>query len=343
MVLVWRFSLLLMLFEKAMQSDGWRRPKNWLYEDASKDVVLLSGHVGPKFWGLGPLLRRNKRRFAQRVGVPHVFFVEEMVIDDTWTQWLELDDGSHAGDWTKYQAIAAVFRRWRPTYVVWVDGDSWLNPAAKSWASFAEASCCGAAKLVVGSDSHGIDTAVFSLRQGYFAEAMLELLLEEPGNLKDQEALYEHYNRNGSWPEEFDVLPIENSSMLQCSLDSKFKIGESFKCTADSWISHWDASQWIELVVHALDHQMSVSDSLAGIGILDYTKRCLEGTFCSAALGAFPEFCDLVDRDHLPRLHPIFFYSFLALLIFRYQIGGDHSKKHFGTLVGRLRAFAQIP
>eukprot|EP00928_Gymnodinium_smaydae_P031320 TRINITY_DN23022_c0_g1_i3.p1 TRINITY_DN23022_c0_g1~~TRINITY_DN23022_c0_g1_i3.p1 ORF type:complete len:246 (+),score=14.46 TRINITY_DN23022_c0_g1_i3:165-902(+) len=237
----------------------------------------------------------------------------------------------------KYRGIAAVFRRLKPTYVVWVDGDTWLNPSANSWASFAEISCCGAAQLVVGSDSNGINCGVFSLRRGPVAEGILALLLAQPGKLNDQETLHAHYFRNGSWPADFKVLPIEDSSILQCRAGYKYETGKSFRCTANSWISHWAASQWKDLVVHALDHQMSFSDSLAGIGILDYTRRCLEGTFCSATLGAFPQVCDLVDREPHPRIHPIFVYVVIALLVFRCNLSGTHSKDHFGAMVRRLR------
>lgn len=233
--------------------------------DNSRSTLLVTLHSGPKFWGIRHLLRRNKARFCDAMGLMcQQDMPEKMGVE---------------GKAMKFRSLMFAFTE-HPTAngAIWVDGDTWLfNSGQKSFSKLL--SMIGDADVLIGRDcrledygyrpatgvcNRGLNTGIFWVRNSewglWWLQRMFEGMHQERSDQCVVNRMLVDEMKNKAFMDHFTVVPVNDSGVFQCRHRCDFKQIPASLCCIDrySWLVHWPAHDWLDLISRILEQYLGV-------------------------------------------------------------------------------------
>lgn len=223
-------------------------------------LVLLTAHQGGKFSLLEPFFEQNKLSFAA-ANNHTLFAVEAMAEDPRFLPSLRAERTPvlKSGQF-KYAAAKSLLERFpEVSWVVWVDGDSWLSPRPLDLSLETRLeSASGPASFLVGAerDTSPLDgcfasnAGAWAVRNDEAGRRILEALARDGDGAYDDQCRIAAL-RDTPLGARLRIVPsVETGSLLQCR--SAYKCESFFPdlcCKEDSWNLHLANSDWKDLAL----------------------------------------------------------------------------------------------
>jgi len=237
------------------------------------ELVLLSAHLGPKFFGLQSVLALNKVRFAEMNNMSLYLAEDFYQKNRSGGEPALLQDFMRI----KLQMALAVFSELGSAtkWAIWVDGDAWLNERPVDLWKQLMLNETNGVDMIVGTEHPGMNstadlppcfgicTGVFAIRNSPSSIAVLQRLLalspSEYGknHFDDQCAIEALWKMDPATRLHARVLGSADTGRdLQCRPQNKCTRNyPDLCCSAESWNIQWPASDWHDLVERVVEKE----------------------------------------------------------------------------------------
>jgi len=257
-------------------------------------IVLLSAHLGPKFFGMQSLLALNKVRFAEMNNMPLYLAEDFYHQQSSGGELAVLQDFMRI----KLQMALAVFAELGSAteWAIWVDGDAWLDERQVDLWKQLRLSETNGVDMLVGTEQPGMNstadlppcigicTGVWAIRNSPSSIATLQRLLalspaEYGKNLFDDQCAIEAlWKIDPATRLHARVLDSADTGRnLQCRPHNKCtRYYPELCCSAESWNIQWPASDWHDLVERVVEEE-------TGTDVLTRAIHSIEVDACNIA------------------------------------------------------------
>lgn len=265
-----------------------------LVEPVPHEIVLLSAHLGPKFFGLQSVLASNKARFAEMNNMSLYLAEDFYQKERSGGEPALLQDFMRI----KLQMALAVFSEHGSAtkWAIWVDGDAWLSERPVDFWQQLMLNETDGVDMIVGTEHPemsatadlppciGICTGVFGIRNSPSSIAVLRRLLAlSPSkygkdHFDDQCAIEALWKMDPATRLHARVLSSADTGRnLQCRPQNKCTVHyPDLCCSAESWNIQWPASDWHDLVERVVEEE-------TGTNVLTRAVHSIEVDACKIA------------------------------------------------------------
>jgi hypothetical protein len=253
---------------------------------ARHPLVLLSAHLGPKFFGLQSVLTMNKVRFAE------INNMSLYLAEDFYKQ-------KQAGGYEiKLQLALAAFSELgsTTTWAIWIDGDAWLTERPVDLWKELMLKENSDVDMIVGTEYPGmnsstnlppclgISTGVWAIRNSPASISVLQRLLAlSPSaygkdHFDDQCAIEALWKMDPATRFHARVFSsADTGRRLQCRTQRKCtRYFPDLCCSAESWNIQWPASDWHDLAERVVEEE-------TGTDLLTRVLHSIEVDACTIA------------------------------------------------------------